>query len=155
MQDYRPADGRKRYDPKKSIHPAYLFNMSARDRARFGWLYLNNGCWNGEQIVPADWVKTSGSPLTDRSASNEMDYGYLWWSQSGAGDYQGRLIMARGNAHQYITLFPDAGAVLVIVNEMIRPGAFNAVRARLGLAGSFEDYIAIRNEVIAARPRDD
>lgn len=153
MQDYRPNHGRKHYELKASIHPAYLMDMSARDRARFGWLYLNDGCWNGKRIVPAGWAAISMSPLTDRSASNSPDYGYLWASQSGVGDMQGRLIMAKGNAHQYITLIPESGAVLVLVNEMVRPGWWNWVRIRTGMVAGFEDYKAVLREVVNARPR--
>ena len=38
------------------------FNAVLRDYARFGLLYLDNGKWNGETIVPADWVKASVTP---------------------------------------------------------------------------------------------
>jgi CubicO group peptidase (beta-lactamase class C family) len=34
-------------------------HVTARDAARFGWLYLNDGEYQGEQIVPADWVRAS------------------------------------------------------------------------------------------------
>jgi len=153
MQDFDPSHGRRHYNRKVSRHPAYLFDMSARDRARFGWLYLKDGCWDGKQVVPADWVRTSTSPLTDRSASGSPDYGYLWWSQGGVGDMQGRLIMARGNPHQYITLIPEGDAVLVMVNDMGYPGWINWLRIRLGLIGDFDDYGAVLREVVRARPR--
>lgn len=153
MQDFVPAHGRKHYDRDVSIHPAYLFDMSARDRARFGWLYLNDGCWEGRRLVPPGWVRTSTAPLTERAASGSPDYGYLWWSQRGVGDMQGRLIMARGNAHQYITLIPESGAVLVMVNDMGYPGWINWIRTRLGLMGGFDDYGAVLREVVRARPR--
>lgn len=61
-------------------------NVTARDYARFGLLYLNGGKWNGEQIVPADWVKASHTPDAERlmpgeRADSDMTwgYGYLWW----------------------------------------------------------------------------
>lgn len=152
MQDYTPASGQFHYQRRDSIHPAYLIDMSARDRARFGLLYLNGGCWDGNQVVPADWVTTTVAPLTDRSASDSPDYGYLWWSQSGVGDMEGRLIMARGANHQYITLIPEADAVLVLVNDMNRPGWLNWLRNRLGLAPEFEDYGNVLRSVVAARP---
>ncbi|MDX5482529.1 MAG: beta-lactamase family protein [Hymenobacteraceae bacterium] len=49
--------------------------ISARDEARFGYLFLRNGRWKDKQIVSADWVKeatTSRGPVGP-------DYGYLWW----------------------------------------------------------------------------
>lgn len=152
MQDYTPSSGNFHYQRRDSIHPAYLIDMSARDRARFGLLYLNGGCWNGNQVVPAAWVATSVAPLTERSASDSPDYGYLWWSQSGVGDMEGRLIMARGANHQYITLIPEAEAVLVLVNDMKRPGWVNWLRNLFGLAPEFEDYGDVLKAVVAARP---
>lgn len=54
-----------------------------RDFAKFGFLYLNDGCWNGERLVPENWVRTSTTPSdvfvgyakeTERTPS-----GYMWW----------------------------------------------------------------------------
>lgn len=154
MQDFGPAVASYHYDADASTHPAYLFDMSTRDRARLGLLYLNGGCWNGHQILRQDWVRDSTSPLTDRAASGSPDYGYLWWSQRGVGDMKGRLIMARGNAHQYITLIPEADAVLVVTNDMGRPGWVNWVRNRLHLGPQFDDYGAVLKAVVRARPRE-
>jgi len=46
MQDYTLKEQFYPYARSKSIHPAYAFRMSARDLARFGQLYLQNGKWN-------------------------------------------------------------------------------------------------------------
>ena len=49
---------------------------TARDFARFGLLYYNNGIWNGEQILPTNWVKESIQP----SAADKLKhYGYQFW----------------------------------------------------------------------------
>ena len=154
MQDFGPEVASYKREPEHSIHPAFLFDMSTRDRARLGLLYLNGGCWNGHQVVGADWVRESTSPLSDRAAINSPDYGYLWWSQRGVGDMTGRLIMARGVAHQYITLIPEADAVLVVTNDMDRPGWMNWIRTRTGMAPRQEDYGAVLKDVVRARPRN-
>lgn len=49
--------------------------MSCRDMARFGLLFLRGGEWNGEQIVSTEWVEEATSPSTELNAG----YGYLWW----------------------------------------------------------------------------
>lgn len=49
---------------------------TARDFARFGLLYYNNGAWNGEQILPPNWVRESIQPST---ADNRKHYGYQFW----------------------------------------------------------------------------
>ena len=151
MEDYTLDDTRYERDDR-SLHPAYLIRMSTRDRARFGLLYLRNGCWNGRQIVPAGWVKTSTSPLTDREG--EQDYGYLWWSQEpieGEGLNQ-RIYMARGNPLQYVMVLPDLDAVLVLTADRNYPGWINWVRSRLGFTPEFEDFQETLSLVLAARP---
>ena len=49
---------------------------TARDFARFGLLYYNNGVWNGEQLLPENWVKESIQPAT---ANKQKRYGYQFW----------------------------------------------------------------------------
>ncbi|TMI97257.1 MAG: serine hydrolase [Bacteroidetes bacterium] len=49
---------------------------TARDFARFGLLYYNNGIWNGEQILPVNWVKESIQPS---EADKLKHYGYQFW----------------------------------------------------------------------------
>ncbi len=49
---------------------------TARDFARFGLLYYYNGIWNGEQILPANWVKESVQPS---AADKRRHYGYQFW----------------------------------------------------------------------------
>jgi len=49
---------------------------TARDFARFGLLYYNNGIWNGEQILPANWIKESIQPS---DADKLKRYGYQFW----------------------------------------------------------------------------
>jgi CubicO group peptidase (beta-lactamase class C family) len=52
---------------------------SARDFARFGLLYLNNGKWNGEQILPEDWVQQTTQPVV---TTEKNRYGYQFWLNS-------------------------------------------------------------------------
>lgn len=61
-------------------------NVTLRDYARFGRLYLNNGNWNGKQIVPSEWIKASITPDAEHlvpgkraTSSSIMGYGYQWW----------------------------------------------------------------------------
>ncbi len=76
MQDFRPSDGHY-VTSVDTRFPAYRFDMSARDLARFALLYLRGGRWNNVQVVPEDWVKASTQPYSD---ANSGGYGYLWWT---------------------------------------------------------------------------
>jgi CubicO group peptidase (beta-lactamase class C family) len=76
MEDFAASDGTPVLEPS-SDYPAYTFRLTARDLARFGWLFLNRGVWLGAQIIPADWVDESTKPWS--RGDRGLDYGYLWW----------------------------------------------------------------------------
>jgi len=63
-------------------NPALYMNViaSCRDHARFGYLMLQRGCWEGEQIVPEAWVADAAM------ASQDMNDGYGHYFWRGAGD---------------------------------------------------------------------
>jgi CubicO group peptidase (beta-lactamase class C family) len=104
MEDFTPSDG-KYIKEDTSIHPAYPFWMSTRDRARFGLLYLRNGVWNGNQIIPKKWIEDSTNSYS--RASNGAGYGYLWWVRD-------KSYSASGNHGQNITIFPDYNIVIAL-----------------------------------------
>ena len=85
-------------------------NMTTRDFARFGQMIANGGRWNGQQIVPADWIAVSTVP----SANTEpgmTGYGYQWWIPVGAGPGQ---FMARGIYGQYIYIDRPRNIVIAL-----------------------------------------
>jgi CubicO group peptidase (beta-lactamase class C family) len=119
MEDFNETDGHYVYHPS-SDHPAYTMRFSARDLARFGWLYLNQGRWQDRQVVPAAWVAESTRPYSD--ARPGVGYGYLWWSategkQFGANTGPGSF-SARGSGGQYIIVSPARRMVIVHLNDL-------------------------------------
>src|SRR5260370_35640972 len=80
MEDFVPSDGRYIHEDTTD-HPAYPMRFSARDLARFGWLYLNRGKWREQQVVPATWVPESTTPYSDVGPG--LGYGYMWWVAKG------------------------------------------------------------------------
>jgi CubicO group peptidase (beta-lactamase class C family) len=91
-------------------------NMLTRDFAKFGKLYLDNGRWNDEQIVPLNWVTDSVTPdaphlMPGKRDSSEMDlgYGYQWWLPVNADDE----FMAIGVYDQFIYVNKKANVVIV------------------------------------------
>ena len=80
MQDYVTEDGRY-VTGEESQHAAYPFVISTRDLARFGHLFLNDGIWDGERVLPEGWVEESTmahSVLSDERG-DRGGYGYMWW----------------------------------------------------------------------------
>jgi CubicO group peptidase (beta-lactamase class C family) len=92
--------------------------LPARDLARFGYLYLNGGAWDGEQIVPADYVRDSTAPGRTETGAND-DYGWQWWVSTG-GDHASFL--ARGYGGQVIEVVPDLDLVAVVTSDPERRG---------------------------------
>jgi CubicO group peptidase (beta-lactamase class C family) len=54
-----------------------------RDYAKFGFLYLNDGCWNGERLLPEGWVASSTTPsdvfVASAPEGEDTPSGYSWW----------------------------------------------------------------------------
>jgi CubicO group peptidase (beta-lactamase class C family) len=77
MQDFLLSDCRYQYEWNKSKHPAYHFRMTARDMARFGLLYQNNGKYGDLQIIPPEWIKENTTPYSINNLDGDR-YGYMW-----------------------------------------------------------------------------
>ena len=90
-------------------------NVVLRDMARFGNIYLNNGFWNGRQIISPEWIRASITPDAPRLRLVESDgsgvnmgYGYQWWVPDGEeGDF-----LAMGIYGQAVYVNPRRGVVV-------------------------------------------
>lgn len=85
--------------------------LTPRDMAKFGYLYLKNGNWNGNQIVPAEWVEVSQQKHIARKYIQNSFYGYHWWVS--AQNYYSAV----GYAGQWISIFPEHDLVVVFNNQ--------------------------------------
>ena len=85
--------------------------LRPHDMAKIGYLYLSGGRWDGQQVVPADWVAAS---TTRRVAAGTLSdgYGYQWWVDA-AGYY-----MALGYAGQFIFVLPERNMVVVFTSGL-------------------------------------
>jgi len=79
MEDFDAAHDTRYFREPVSLHPADFFQMSSRDMARFGLLYLRHGTWAGnKQIVPTSWIDQSIHPYSQVGSIG--GFGYLWWT---------------------------------------------------------------------------
>ncbi|MBN2128811.1 MAG: serine hydrolase [Sedimentisphaerales bacterium] len=122
MQDYAPERQRYSYEQNFSIHPAYPFLISARDMAKLGQLFLQQGRWDGEQIIPAAWIEESTRSYS-QTGTPHLGYGYMWWTATGDfygmkdGDYY-----ASGYGGQKLFVLPRINTLVVHRNNIYLPG---------------------------------
>lgn len=100
------------------VGSSYLY-MTARDWAKFGFLYLQGGQLNGQQIVPKAWVDFVKTPL---KAAAKGQYGGQFWLNAGeAGNSENRsfkdcptdMYLASGHNGQHVAIIPSQDMVIV------------------------------------------
>jgi CubicO group peptidase (beta-lactamase class C family) len=104
---------------------------TARDWARFGLLYLRDGVWMNERILPEGWIKYTTTP-TPKAPKGE--YGAYWWLNAGSPlgsanrffpSLPPDLYQARGYEGQDITVLPSRDIVVVHLGAASPPDAWN------------------------------
>jgi CubicO group peptidase (beta-lactamase class C family) len=124
-------------------------HLTARDTAKFGLLYLNDGVYGGNQIVPADWVHHSLQTYSVNEAFvkrvgdfSDIGYGYHWWS---ANVGRHHVNFAWGHGGQLIVLL-DAFELGIVVTA--KPfwkehddESWKHEKAMIKLVGKFIDSI--------------
>lgn len=93
---------------------------TSRDLARLGILYLQNGQWQGEQILPPNWLRYVSTPApaqpprSNNAGQPTPGYGAQWWLfDQGFPDLPSDTIAARGNRGQYLFVIPSRNLVIV------------------------------------------
>jgi CubicO group peptidase (beta-lactamase class C family) len=80
--------------------------LTPREMAKLGFLYLHSGVWDGRQIVSPEWVRTATEKHT--STDSQLGYGYQWWIYPRWGAYA-----ALGLNGQTIFVIPDLDLIVV------------------------------------------
>lgn len=108
------------FDAAGTLIGSSLVFMTARDYARFGLLYLHDGVWNGQRILPEGWVERARRP----TAGSKGRYGAHWWLSFSDPEgvpfakrqFPPDAFMARGHQEQGIIVVPSRNAVLVCLS---------------------------------------
>jgi CubicO group peptidase (beta-lactamase class C family) len=106
-------------DPRGITTGATGLSLRPRDLAKFGYLYLHSGKWNGTQLLSKKWVETSTSKHIETkglmNAAEDDGYGYLWWIDSFGG------YSAHGFGGQFIFVLPKLDIVVVFTGGLPDP----------------------------------
>lgn len=126
FQDWNIENQSRTVNEKKSRYSAYHMHLSTRDMAKIGQLMLQEGKWNGKQLISKQWIKKITSTVTpkdtmnvrygrDVSAPMQQSYGYMWWLFDrfyDNPDFEGAYT-AIGASGQFITIIPKRNVVVV------------------------------------------
>jgi len=108
------ADYTWKRDPEGYYTGGFGMELTAVDMLKFGRLFLQQGSWNGQQIISAEHCMQAISPYIQAEVPEQGYYGWHWWydEQDDVPFYY-----ARGYGGQFIIIVPSAEAVLVFTRE--------------------------------------
>jgi CubicO group peptidase (beta-lactamase class C family) len=131
-------------DPSGTFVGSSYSYATARDWARFGLLYLNDGIWDGVRILPEGWVEYTTTPAR---ATKIGEYGAQWWLNRGNKDDPSMrsypslpldAYWADGFEQQYVMVIPAKKLVIV----------------RLGVSHTGIEFEQLVNRILDAVPGD-
>jgi CubicO group peptidase (beta-lactamase class C family) len=96
-------------DPQGNSTGGWGMVLRPRDMARFGYLYLNRGRWDGAQIIPETWV-------ADSITMHTPGYGYQWWLREMNGVF---VFSADGRGGHHIFVVPEKDLVVVVASKQV------------------------------------
>jgi CubicO group peptidase (beta-lactamase class C family) len=86
---------------------------NARDLARFGLLYLNNGRWEGERLLSEDWIRFVRTPAPSTAGAGRFYGGHWWLVPDDRTDVPRDAYATAGNRGQYVIIAPSHDVVIV------------------------------------------
>ena len=112
-------DGHRAQSVSGGGHSGGGLFINTLDHARFGLLFLNDGAWNGNQLISKNWIKDATTP-----SPAQISYGYMWWlNKKGTNRFwEGvpqNVFYASGFGGNYIVIIPDED--IVIVTRWLEP----------------------------------
>ncbi len=107
--------------------------LTSREMLKFGVTYLNSGTWDGQQIIPEEWVSLSSVPFGNNTGikvpgvdGGRKGYGYTWWiwDTEHNGDKL-NTFFAFGWGGQYIIVIPELETVIVFTGGIYTSNMHN------------------------------
>ena len=106
-------DGHRSQSVSGGGHSGGGLFINTLDHARFGLLFLNDGAWNGNQLISKNWIRDATTP-----SPTQISYGYMWWlNKKGTNRFwEGvpqNVFYAAGFGGNYIVIIPDEDVVII------------------------------------------
>ena len=86
---------------------------TARDFARLAYLWLNDGRWEGRQLVPEEWMRVATSRYERDDGGTPVGYGYTFWVRDELEGVPEDLYMSRGHNQNHSYVIPSLDLVVV------------------------------------------
>ncbi len=120
--------------------------MRAEDMAKLGQLYLQNGKWEGQQIIPEDWVKESTAHQIETGKDDSEYYGYqIWVNDDRPGSYA-----FNGMLGQNVFIYPDID--MVVVTNAGNSDIFQTSSMAIRIREAMRDDIEVSDEPLLENP---
>jgi CubicO group peptidase (beta-lactamase class C family) len=96
--------------------------IASRDIAKIAYLFLKRGQWDGQQVVPEEWVRASVASSVSVKEDRSIEYGYKWWLYHYQYEGEDRVAFAgEGFGGQHSIVLPELDIVLVFTGWNILP----------------------------------
>jgi CubicO group peptidase (beta-lactamase class C family) len=125
-------------DKQGHTNGAYSIKLTLRDMAKLGLLYMHNGKWNGQEVVPSDWVEESITKVKDTKYTDGTlgGYGYFWWMKKLTPATEGKLnkdvFFALGSEGQRVFVIPEDNLMVAMTgSNVVNPYAPEALLVRV------------------------
>ncbi|HEY8446329.1 MAG TPA: serine hydrolase [Thermomicrobiales bacterium] len=106
--------------PQGKVSGGFGLELTPRDMAKLGELYLNEGRWDDQRIVPASYIRHAISVKSSGDSTGGAQYGYQWWVTNTDGYH---AAFALGFGGQYVYIVPDLDLTVVIAAGFETPPA--------------------------------
>lgn len=124
---------------RQGIHlGAALLKLTTSDMLKLGELYLQEGNWNGRQVISPAWVRAATTPVTTSTAAAPPPYGYMWWTFELSNGHH--AFAASGSYGNLVLVVPDFRLVLAVSS---RPGGPHPIGAGLDALQPLMDYVIL------------
>ena len=102
------------HDSEENYYGGFMLYLRPRALMQIGQMVLNNGAYDGKQIVSSEWINRALASHSELGGEEGFAYGYLWW-RFRVGNYQ--VISAFGYGGQLITLVPELDLIITTTSD--------------------------------------